>query len=73
MHTGVRTCAYIHACTYTCEDVCVCAFTCEDTCACIGSRKQMDGGGGEHCDLDQMDSRFCQTSLVLSTKSFPAP
>ena len=29
--------------------------------------------GWERCDGDQMGFLFCETSLVLSTRSFPAP
>lgn len=39
------------------------------TCARVG--KQMDGGGG-NTDHDQMDSSSWETSLVLSTRRFPA-
>lgn len=36
-----------------------------------GDGEGMDGGGG-NTDHDQMDSSSCETSLVLSTRRFPA-
>lgn len=56
-------------CASMSEPVHPCAFTCEDMCARIG--KQLDGGG-RNTDHDQMDSSSWETSLVSSTRRFPA-
>lgn len=69
MHMGkdVPTCALMSESVHTC----VCAFTCEDVC----TRGEADGWGsrwGGNTDHDQMDSSSWETSLVLSTRRFPA-